>query len=406
MPTFAYEATSTAGGATRGVIEAPTRGAAVERLLAQGQTPVRLSEQAAGAAGPASVAQRFTPRFGLAADRLAILRELSLLLRAGLSVERALVAMQGLATKRRVKTALAQWLDALRGGEALSSAMQHTGALVPETMRKLVAAGEASGRLSEVTSRLAEAHARSKELTDRVVSALIYPLLLVVVMLAVLVMIFTVVLPRLEPLFAQSQGSLPWMTSVLLALSHVVNGYGWWLLAALIMGIASAFYALRRPDVKLAVDRFAATSRMTLDLPRRYEAAQFCRNLAMLLDGGLPLNRALESAEAAIANRHVRAAMGKVIDDVRQGRTLKAALEASGVFPRLTVEFAAVGEETGKLGPMLNEAAAVLDHDVQTQLDRLSSLLLPAVTIVLGAIVAMIMAGVVSGILAANDVAL
>ncbi len=406
MPTFAYDATSATGGATRGTIDAPSRSVAVERLLAKGQTPVRLVEQAGAAAGGAAVAGRLTLGFGLASDRLEILRELSLLLRAGLGVERALVAMQGLATKARVRAALSHMLDGLRGGEALSVAMQRAEHLFPETVRKLVASGEASGRLPDVMARLAETHARARELADKVVSALIYPALLVVVMLGVLVVIFTVVLPRLEPLFAQSQDALPWPTAVLLAISHLVNGYGWWLLAAIAVGVVVVWQALRRPESKLALDRFALSSRFTLDLPRRYQAAQFCRNLAMLIDGGMPLNRALESAEAAVSNRFMRGAMARLLDDVRQGRSLHAALEGADVFPRLAIEFAAVGEETGRIGPMLNEAADVLDRDVRTQIDRLSALLLPAVTIVLGAIVAVIMTGVVSGILAANDLAL
>ena len=412
MPTFAYEATSKQGGTTRGVIEAPTRSLAVERILAQGQTPTRVVERATAAeAAPATgfalpaVGGLFS-QWNLSADRLAMLRELSLLLRAGLSVERALVAMQGLAKTNRVKTALGGLLEGLRRGEPLSGAMARAGTLFPETMRKLIAAGETSGRLPEVTARLADAHTRTKELTDRVVSALIYPVLLVVVMIAVLVMIFTVVLPRLEPLFAQSQSALPWATAILIALSHFFNAFGLWLVLALIAGLIYAVYALRNPATQLALDRFMTNARITLDLPRRYQAAQFCRNLGMLIDGGMTLNRALEAAELAMTNRYMRSFMPKLIDEVRQGRTLKVAIESSGVFPRLTAEFAAIGEESGRLGPMLNEAADVLDRDVRTELDRLSALLLPAVTILLGAIVAAIMAGVVTGILAANDLAL
>lgn len=405
MPTFAYEATSPQGGVTRGVIEAPTRSAAVERILGLGQTPMRVTEQAAGhVAGPAFGGMR--PAWGLSAQRLSILRELSLLLRAGLSVERALVAMQGLAKNARAKSTLAQLLEGLRAGEALSTAMARAGPLFPENVRKLVAAGEASGRLSDVMVRLADAHARSKELTDRVVSALIYPALLVIVMIAVLVMIFTVVLPRLEPLFLQSTDALPWATAVLLAVSWFFEVFGLWLLLVLIAGLTYALYALRAPATRLALDRFATNSRFMLDLPRRYQAAQFCRNLGMLLEGGMTVNRALEAAEGAMSNRYMRSFMPKLIDEVRQGRTLKAALESAGVFPRLTVEFAAVGEETGRVAPMMTEAADVLDRDVKTELDRLSALLLPVVTIVLGAIVAAIMAGVVTGILAANDLAL
>lgn len=405
MPTFAYEAVSAQGAATRGVIDAPSRSAAVERLLAQGQTPMEVVEHRGGTGGRLGIGG-LLPQWGIASDRLSILRELSLLLRAGLSVERALVAMQGLQKSPRVKAVIGQMLDGLRGGEALSAAMGRAGPLFPETTRKLIAAGEASGRLPEVASRLADAEARTRELSDRVLSALIYPALLVVVMIAVLVMIFTVVLPRLEPLFAQSSGALPWATAILLALSHFFDAFGWWLALALAAALTYALYVLRQPAAQLALDRFMTESRFMLDLPRRYQAAQFCRNLAMLIEGGMTLNRALEGAEAAMSNRYIRSFMSKVTDDVRQGRPLKAALEKSGVFPRLTVEFAAVGEETGRLGPMMNEAADVLDRDVRTQLDRLSALLLPAVTIVLGAIVAAIMAGVVSGILAANDLAL
>ena len=407
MPTFAYEAVSAQGVAARGVIEAPSRGAAVERLLAQGQTPMEVVEQRAGAVAGARLSiGRLLPQWGLASDRLSILRELSLLLRAGLGVERALVAMQGLQKSPRVRAVLGQLLEGLRGGEALSVAMGRAGPLFPETARKLVAAGEASGRLPDVAGRLAEAEARTRELGDRVLSALIYPALLVVVMVAVLVMIFTVVLPRLEPLFAQSTGALPWATAILLALSHFFDAFGWWLALALIGALGYALYVLRQPSGRLALDRFMTESRFAMDLPRRYHAAQFCRNLAMLIDGGMTLNRALEGAEAAMGNRYMRSFMTKLTDDVRQGRTLKAAMEKSAVFPRLAVEFAAVGEETGRLGAMMNEAADVLDRDVRTQLDRLSALLLPAVTIVLGAIVAAIMAGVVGGILAANDLAL
>ena len=406
MPNFAYEAASPGGAIVRGVIDAPTRSAAVERILAQGRTPTRVVEQAGAVPGAANERRSLLPAWGIANDRLTMLRELSLLLRAGLSVERALVAMQGMTKRPRVKHVLQALLDGLRGGDALSSAMRRAEDMFPETTRKLVAAGEASGKLPDVMTRLAQTAERTAQLRERVVSALIYPALLVVVMFAVLVVIFTVVLPRLEPLFAQSGAALPWPTGVLLAVAGFFNAYGTAVAVLLIALLIVGLYATRQPETQMRIDRFATRTRLLLEIPQNYAAAQFCRNLGMLLDGGLPLNRALESAEAAIANRHVRREAAKVSDGVRQGRSLRAALESAAVFPRLTVVFAAVGEETGRLGAMLNEAAEILDNDVRTKLDRLSALLLPVVTIVLGAIVAAIMTGVVSGILSANDLAL
>jgi type II secretory pathway component PulF len=161
LPSFAYEATSPQGGVTRGVIEAPSRAAAVERLLGAGQTPMRVVEQGAGAgaAGAGLTFGAVLPEWNVRGRRLGFLRELSLLLRAGLSVERALTAMQGLAKTARARTVLAQLIESLRAGEPLSAAMARSGPLFPEAMRKLVAAGEASGRLTEVTERLAAAEA-------------------------------------------------------------------------------------------------------------------------------------------------------------------------------------------------------------------------------------------------------
>jgi general secretion pathway protein F len=174
----------------------------------------------------------------------------------------------------------------------------------------------------------------------------------------------------------------------------------------LLLGLGGLLVGLRQPSTRWAIDRHAVRARYLLGIPLGYHAAQFCRNLGMLLEGGLPLNRALELAGQAVANRYLRDALAPVTQRVRQGRSLRNALEEAAILPRITIEFVAVGEETGRLAPMLNEAAAILDREVQIRLDRLSALLLPVLTIVLGLVVAAIMAGVVSGIFAANDLAL
>jgi general secretion pathway protein F len=405
VPIFAYEAAGPDGAIGRGVIEAPSRGAAVERILALGRTPVRVVEQEADAESGFTTT-RLLPEFGVAADRLNLLREFGTLLQAGLSVERALTAMQGLTTRKRSKAAVQAMLEGLRGGEALSAAMRRATPLFPEPMRRLVAAGEASGKLPDVMSRLAAAEARNKELSDRAVSAMIYPVLLIVVMIIVLAIIFTSVVPRLAPLFAQSGDALPWPAAVLLGVSQFFNTYGTLVTVGAVVLLGALLYWSQQPAAQVALARWSFRSRLLLDIPRRMHAAQFGRNVAMLLSGGMPLNRALETAQAAVANLHLKQRLSGAIEMVRQGKSLKAALEASDAMPRVVVEFAAVGEETGRLAPMLNEAADILDRDVQTKLDRLSALLLPAVTIVLGLVVAAIMSGVVSGILAANELAL
>lgn len=404
MPSFSYEAAGPDGAIGRGVIDAPSRSAAVERIIASGRTPVRLMEQ--GASSATFGATRLLPEFGLVNDRLALLREFGTLLQAGLSVERALTALQGLTARDRGKKAVQGLLDGLRAGSPLSAAMGRADTLFPEPVRKLVAAGEASGRLGEVITRLAAAETRNKELADRAISAMIYPALLIVVMLIVLTIIFTTVVPRLAPLFEQSGAALPLPAAVLLAVAEFFNGYGTFVGVLLVLGLVALLYAARQPAVRVAFERWSFRSRLLFDIPRRIHAAQFARNTGMLITGGMALNRALETAQGAVANVHLRQRLSGTIELVRQGKSLKAALEASDALPRILIEFAGVGEETGRLAPMLDQAADILDREVQTNLDRLSALLLPAVTIVLGLVVAAIMSGVVSGIMAANELAL
>jgi len=407
VPIYSYEAADKDGKSTHGTIEAPTRSVAVERLLQQGRTPLRLSENALSN-GPGNLSTLLPSwrTLSIARGRATLLRELAVLLKAGLNVERSLSTMATLASAPAIRALIEAMLESLRGGETLSAAMARADQLFPEPMRRLVAAGEASGRLPEVMTRIADAEDRSRQLSDKLVSAMIYPALLVVTMLGVLTLIFTTVLPQLEPVLQGSGAAIPWPAATLLAVSRFMNEFGYALSLVLLGSLVAALYLLRQPSAQLALDRHALKARYMLGIPLHYQTAQFFRNLAMLVDGGMPLNRALELAQQAMSNRFLRQSLDAVIQQVRQGRTLRSALEQVGLFPRLAVEFVAVGEETGRLAPMLQEAADMFERDVQTRIDRLSALLLPAITILLGLVVAAIMTGVVSGIFAANDLAI
>lgn len=406
MPVFNYEAASKDGSLTRGAIEAPTRSLAVEKILGQGHTPIRVAEQSGSGVATILPALALPASLTSTRTRVTLLQELSVLLKAGLTVERALSTLVALSTKPRTRTLVESVLESLRGGEPLSGALRRGGDTFPEPMRRLVAAGEASGRLPEVIMRIAESEVKAKHLSDKVVSAMIYPALLVVTMMAVLTLIFTSVLPQLEPLFEESGAALPWPAATLLAVSHLFQQFGTSMAAMVVFMLIAALYLLRQPATRVTLDRHAITARYLLNIPLYYQSAQFCRNLAMLIDGGLPLNRALEVAQQTISNSHMRNKLGAVIGRVKHGRSLKSAMEEAAVFPRIAIEFVAVGEETGRISPMLQEAAEIFERDVETRLERLSALLLPAVTILLGIVVAGIMSGVVSGIFAANDLAL
>jgi general secretion pathway protein F len=401
LPQFAYEAVDRTGLITRGLVEAGARPLAVDKLVADGLTPVSIFERAGGP-------RLGLPRFGgRKTDTLiSLVGELSTLLNAGLSAERALTILQGLAHGKERASRLAAMADRLRSGGTFCDAFAMAMPDAPDYIAQLIGAGELSGHLPEVMARLAANLARAKTLRDRLVSGLTYPALLVGTMVVVLWVIFTTVLPRLKPMFQSAGDALPTPTAILIATGDFFTAYGWILLFLLAIGIFAFLRSLRKPTFRLAVDRTIVRSRLTLGLPLQYEAARFCHNLQILLSGGLPLDRALAVATTTIGNRWFRECIASAHAIVIGGQRLKTALSETKVLPPIVVEFAAVGEETGRLAAMMDEAARVLDQEVEKRLDRLVALALPLATLVMGLLVAGIMVGIVSGILAVNDLAL
>lgn len=402
MARFAFEAVDRAGSIIRGQIEAEGRPVAVEQLLSQGHTPLSVTDAANEGRFSFSFLASFQPGGN---DLLTVTRELSGLLKAGLPIERALSAMQNLSANRRMAVRVGQMLERVRAGEPLSRAMRLIIPTAAAHVEHLVAAGEASGHLPAVIMRLSANLERAKALRERIVSALTYPAFVVVTMAIVLWIVFTTVLPRLAPLFSQAKAALPMPTRMLLAISNVLQSYGWPLLALALLGICSAIYAVRQRSVRLAVDRFVFTAWLFQRVPCEYEAACYCRNLETLLAGGMPLDRALAAARSASANRWFREQARKIEEAVEGGARLKTAFAAPDILPPLIVEFAAMGEETGQLASMMREGAELLERDVETRVDRLTALVLPVATLAMGLIVAGVMSGVVTGLLAVNDLA-
>jgi general secretion pathway protein F len=399
---FAFEAVDRAGVVVRGHIEAQGRPVAVEQLLAQGQTPLSLTEARAHARFNLEAMKSLRPG---GSELLIVARELSGLLKAGLPIERALGAMQNLNSDRRISLHVGQMLERVRAGEPLSRAMRVILPAGSAHIEHLVAAGEASGHLAAVMARLASNLEHGRILRERVISALTYPAFLVVTMAIVLWIVFTSVLPRLAPLFSQAKSALPLPTRMLLAISNFLQDYGWWVLALIVLCALGAVYALQQPRVRSALDRFALTSRLFLRVPAEYEAARYCRNLETLLAGGLPLDRALAAARSASGNRWFRERALTIQEAVEGGARLRVAFANAKILPPTIVEFAAIGEETGELAAMMRECAELLERDVETRLDRLSALILPIATLAMGLLVAGVMAGVVTGLLAVNDLA-
>jgi general secretion pathway protein F len=294
----------------------------------------------------------------------------------------------------------------VRHGTALSRAMMDSDGVFPPMASAMAEAGEASGKLDESLGRLAETLDRAEALRQTIVSSLIYPALLLAVATGVILMMLLFVVPQFEDLFSDAGAKLPTMTKIILGTSHAVRSYG--LLGLLVLGMGGAiFYRwLKRPHVRRAFHRRLLNVPALGTVVRNAETARFARTLGSLLDGGVALPTALAIAQRSIANVHMSEAIDKVSRGLKQGGGLSGPLAATGLFPPMALSFLRTGEETAQLGLMLNRLADVLDRDVRTAIQRMISFMTPAITVLMGGVVATVIASIMSAILGFNDLAL
>jgi general secretion pathway protein F len=385
------------------MLEGNSRADAIERLKRLGLMPIEAVETAK-ASREGKVRTNSAMRQGIANA----LSELAVLLNAGLSLDRALqVCVDNITRPPALKGVFVKLRDRVRHGSALSRAMMDSGGVFPPMASAMAEAGEASGKLDESLGRLAGALDRAEALRQTIVSSMVYPALLLVVATGVILMMLLFVVPQFEDLFSDMAASkLPAMTKVVLGASRFVRSYG--LLAALVLAIGgTVFYRwLKRPHVRRAFHRRLLSVPALGTVIRNAETARFARTLGSLLDGGVALPTALGIAQRSIANVHMSEAIDKVTRGLKQGGGLSGPLAATGLFPPMALSFLRTGEETAQLGLMLNRLADVLDRDVRTAIQRMISFMTPAITVLMGAVVATVIASIMSAILGFNDLAL
>lgn len=402
MASFRYRAATTLGEMRSGALAAGSHAEALEQIRRLGLTPIEAVEtkEATGAAA------KGRPN---AAGRQAIanaIGELSVLLGAGLTLDRALVVCGENVRTPQLKAVFASLHQRVKEGAPLSRAMAEEGPVFPPMASAMAEAGEANGRLDQSLARLAETLDRSEALRQTIVSSMVYPALLLTVATSVILVMLLVVVPQFEDLFSDSQAKLPFATRMVMGASHAVRHFGWLgLLVIVVLGVA-IWRWLKRPEVKLAFDRVLLGLPALGALATEMETARFARVLGSLVDGGVPLPQALSISQRSFTNSHLAQAVGRVAAGLKEGAGLSGPLSATGLFPPMALSFLRTGEETAQLGLMLGRLADVLDRQVRNSVQRMIAILTPAITVIMGAIVATVIASIMSAILGFNDLAL
>ncbi|HEY0155584.1 MAG TPA: type II secretion system F family protein [Longimicrobium sp.] len=398
MTAFRYRAATPEGKIVEGVLQAPSRDGVLADLRARALFPVAVEE-----AGDAEVSGGRGGRAG-ASLRPQLTRSLSTLLESGFPVDRALSVAADLTDDAMLRGVVQAVRQDVRAGRPLSDAFGAHPRIFPPVYVAMVAAGEAGGTLGPTFGRLATLQEEEAELRSSLVSALLYPALMMAAGGAAVMLLVFVVLPQFAGVLQDAGAKLPFTTRVLLATTTAASRWGWLVALVAAASIWASVYTVRTPAGRAKWDALLLRIPGVGDLIRRVATARIARILGMLLQNGVPLVNSLEIARGTAGNVVLARGLGDAVRAVREGKTLAAS--AGPMLPKLARQMMSVGEETGTLPEMLLRVATVYDREVRDTLKRAITLVEPTLILLFGAIVGFIALGMLQAIYSINAGAL
>lgn len=413
MAAFMFKAVDATGTPQRGVIEATSEVAARGLLRDRKLLPLSIKATASGQKGApliASVGRElklpalFKPKMGARALATTT-RQLSTLIGSDVRIEEALrlLAQQNAATP--AGPLLLDVRSAILDGRSFASALSEHPDVFPEFYRASIAAGEHSGRLPQVLEHLADFVESRHRNQQKVQLALLYPALLAAISAALMVLLLVYVVPNITKVFISRGAELPFLTRGLIALSSIIQNYGWLIVIAGAVSVWLGRRWVRLEENRLALDRFFATRRPFARFSRQINAARFAGSLATLVQSDVALVDALAAAAAVTPNRYIRKRALLVGERVREGASLNQAMKEADVFPAMLIAIVASGESSGRLGRSLRKAADDLDREVEALASTLVAMVEPAVLLFMGGVVLLMVLSILLPIMSLNSLA-
>jgi general secretion pathway protein F len=382
-------------------LEEASKEAAIEKIHSLGQVPIRITTTESAIQST----RLFSLKKKLSNEQIAIFtRELSSLLKAGMPLDRALATIISLAEdKSPLSKTLTQVLDSVRNGSSLAAALEMQDKTFSTLYVSLVRAGEAGGALDLVLERLSDHLERNKEINDTLISAFIYPAILLFVAVLSIFILLAYVIPQFSELFEGMGASLPLATQIVMGAGDLLRSYGWLGLLAILL----AWWWLRR-QLMQSQGRYRWHSRaMKLpvvgDLITKVEVARFSRTLGTLLSNGVPLLKAITIVKDVVGNQVISEGIGTVVNSLKAGQRLADPLSEHTTFPPFAIHMIQVGEESGNLEGMLTQVADIFDKEVSTSVKRALALLEPILILTLGVLIAGIVMSILVAILGVNQ---
>jgi len=397
MPLFAYTAVDAQGKTHQGTVEANNAADAAAAIKKQGRFPTNIAETTAAAGKPKGKGLSLSFSLGggagtgkVPAKVLTVFtRQLSTLISAGLPLLRSLRTLSKQEKNVNLRKIMGSLAESVEGGTTFSEALaQH-----PKAFNKLyvnmVKAGELGGVLEIVLTRLAEFAEKSQRIRGKVTSAMVYPAVVLTIAVGIVTFLMLFIVPKFEAIFKDMLGGrpLPAITQIIMDLSRFIQGNFLLIAGVLTLLVIGLRFAIRLPGIAAALDSYKLKLPLFGDLLTKTSVARFSRTLGTLVSSGVPILQALQITRDTAGNEKVSTAIETIHDNVKEGESMVAPMEASQIFPPMVVSMVQVGEETGQLPDMLTKVADVFEEEVDVAVAGLTSLLEPFMIVLLALIV-------------------
>lgn len=393
MPEFTYEALDKGGRQVRGVIDASSEEVIVEKLRNMGYYPLNvvINKKAAGQVDILAL-----PGLRLIFHRvktkhvMTFTRQLATLIDAGLPILRSLHILQEQVESQIFKDKIGQIAKDIESGGSLSDALSKHPKVFDSLYVNMVRAGEIGGVLEAVLNKIAEFLEKRQIIIGKVKSAMMYPLIVMILAISIVTFILLVIIPKFKEIFDQLGAELPFLTQLLVDLSYIIANRTIWV----ILAIAAVWFIFKKinetKEGKYFFDRLKLRLPVFGDLFRKIAITRFASTLATLITSGVPILQALDIVRETSGNEVLTRAMDTVYNSVKDGETIHEPLSKCKVFPPLVVHMVAVGEETGAIDQMLIKVAEAYEREVDDTVNALTSIIEPVLIVFLGAIVGVI----------------
>lgn len=401
MGAFEYTAVNPHGKERKGIIEGDTPRRVRQILRAQGLIPLSVTEIAEK---ESTRQQSFTFRRSMSPSDLALItRQIATLVHSSMPIEEALTAVGEQSETPRIKSIIMGVRAKVMEGHSLAEGLSDFPRAFPDLYRATVAAGEQSGHLDMVLERLADYTEGRQELRQKIMNAMIYPVVLTLLAISIVTLMLVYVVPKVVRVFINTGQELPGLTTALIALSGFLRDYGFVLVAALGIGGWIAYRVLKNPGPRRARDKFLLRLPVFGRLVRGINTARFTRTLSILTGSGVPVLEALQISSAVITNMPMREAVQEAAERIREGAVIGKSLAASGHFPPICIHLISSGEASGQLDMMLGRAAQNQEREVDGLIAALLGILEPALIVAMGIVVLVIVLAILLPIFELNQ---